>query len=277
MTARFKNSMDRVKRAAYHSRALDSEWKAILGSPDTQTYLCDRRHPGWFTVIAALGSSAREQFAENTLALELGEFAYQLRAALDGLMWDALTHIHGAEPASHEATRLEFPIVRTDAEFSKRGFHQFRFPQKLKEWLESVQPYKPDKEAGDPDRSLGLALEGIHNLARLDRHRRLRTVAALPMDASFIPITTPSGGTIIRLERLSCDLFSGQDELAKMKVECAGGITPYHVRLRANVTFEILFEGFDLYSGEGMGIQLQRFAKAVAHTIARFEAEFPPV
>lgn len=86
--------------------------------------------------------------------------------------------------------------------------------------------------------------------------------------------TTPPGGVIVAHEEIPCDLFSGQNKLARLKIECAGGLAPYQVRLNAKATFDIAVEDVELYNGEPLIFQLERFLQAVDRTINRFEAEF---
>ena len=277
MPERFKNSWNRLQRAAHHARAFAAEWDAIFDGEPLQPELREDK-AGWFTIVANFVPSAQERVLRNTLALELGELAYQLRAALDGLIWDTVTHMQGFEPPTDEANRLEFPILNGKVRhFDNCGLQKFPFPHRLKGWLESIQPGSLEKPIGDPDRGLKTTLEDVHNLARLDRHRRLRTIAAILADLSLSIETKPPGGKIVAHEALACDLLNGQNEIVRCRVECAGGLLPYNISLKAQIAFDISVEGVELYYGVNVMSQLNRFIRAVEHTIIRFEAELSEI
>ncbi|HMF54383.1 MAG TPA: hypothetical protein VK593_08535, partial [Edaphobacter sp.] len=234
------------------------------------------KYSGWFILSASIAPEIKERIQRNILSLELGELAYQLRAALDGLIWDAVTYSQGSEPPSNEANGLEFPILNGKKRgFKQCGLHKFPFPQKLKDWLESIQPDATEKAIGDPHRGLKATLEDIHNLARMDRHRRLRVIAAVPVLAKLVIETDPPGGIISDRIFSPCDLLSGQDEIARIRVECAGGLVPYNVRLKAQVAFDISVEDVELYDGKNISFQLERFLQAVMRVTERFSEEFP--
>jgi hypothetical protein len=155
------------------------------------------------------GQDTLRLIQSNTLALKLGEFAYQLRAALDGVIWDAITYRQGTEPPA-DANGIGFPILNGKVrDFDKCGFHKFPFPQNLADWLRSIQPGTADTPIGHPDRGMNNTLEDIHNVARFDRHRRLRLVAAVPGDPVVDVATMPPGATVIRHDWLNCDPLSG--------------------------------------------------------------------
>lgn len=274
MGARFKNSRNRVQRAADHAIAFADEWDIVLGNNTTRSKLRADETPGWWAIFGSLTPTAQERADRNILSLELGEFAYQLRAALDGLMWEVVTVKQGFEPPPDAASRLEFPILNgKNRDFKQCGFHKFPFPQQLSDWLESIQPDAAEKPVGDPDRGLKVTLEDIHNLASLDRHRRLRIIAALPKSMGVTPVTMPAGGRIVAHEWSPDDLFSGEKKLARLKIECPGGLIPYYVRLEAHVSIDISVEDIEMYEGKNLAVQLTRFVHAVHRAIDKFEEE----
>src|SRR5580658_215611 len=107
---KFKNSWRRLDRAADHLVAFNAELGAILGDNGISTISRHDKNSGWDIAAIALPEPVIERIRKNKLSLELGEYAYQLRAALDGLIWDAITlQQKGTEPAP-DANRVEFPI-----------------------------------------------------------------------------------------------------------------------------------------------------------------------
>lgn len=272
MEKRFKNSRARLDRAYLHFEAIQSEWNSILGNESAGPAIRQDKNSGWHILSANLTPDSIGKIASNQLSLEVGEMVYQLRAALDGLIWDVVTYMQGTEPPS-DANRLEFPI-RPIGEFKKCAFHKFPFPQKLIEWMETIQLGAAIKSADDPDYGLQATLEDIHDLARFDRHRRLRIVAVVPSTSSVEVETTPSGGSIVAHEWLDCDLFNGKYDFVRLKVLCPGGLIPYHLRIKTSLKFEVSVEDIQFYDGDDLGVQLGRFIKAVEHVIDRFDAEF---
>jgi hypothetical protein len=270
---RFKNSWSRLNRAAHHLAAFQAEWRSLF--PDNGPTIVIRydNDSGWFIANVSFDELFRERIRNNVLSLIIGEFAYQLRAALDGLIWDAITIEQGAEPPS-DANRLEFPILNGKIRiFKDCAFLKFPFPDKLKTWLESIQPDSTEKPEGHPDRGLANALEDIHNLARLDRHRRLRVVAGVPTQLKVGIVCNPSRKVIAR-ERIWCDILNDQYDFLRFQVESINGVPPRKLNLETHVTFEILFEDIEPFEDVPTGEQFGFFMEAVRYVIMRFEEEF---
>jgi hypothetical protein len=229
----------------------------------------------WYVASITADDAIRDRIRNATLPLILGEYAYQLRAALDGLIWDAITFTQGAEPPS-DANRLEFPILNGNVrDFKNCAFLTFPFPDKLKVWLESIQPGSAEKPLDDPDRGLANALEDVHNLARLDRHRRLRIIGAYPTQLHANIVFEPSEGfKAIGREGLPCNILGGEYDLLRFKVESATGITPRKIRIETGAKFEIFFEDLPPMDDTPSGEQLGMLGRAVQYVISRFEEEF---
>ena len=259
-----------------HLSAFRAEVSAIL-TDDSPPIVCRYdKDSGWFIAGFVLPDAMIERIRKNTLSLELGEYAYQLRAALDGLIWDAITlQQKGTEPPAN-ANRVEFPI--TDGKtriFKDCGFQKFPFPDQLKTWLESIQLNAADKPEGDPDRGISTAISDIHDLARFDRHRRLRVVAAVPTGLQFVVDTGELLSGIIAQERIDCDLLGGQYEFLRFQLETRDNAPIRKFTLETDVTFEILLEDIEPFEGINTGPQLDMLVNAVENIIARFEKEFP--
>ncbi|MEI9980124.1 MAG: hypothetical protein WDN23_14205 [Edaphobacter sp.] len=272
LETRFKNSWARLNRAVDHASVIAKEWASFgeSGFPTVARYDHDS---GWF--IASISPGTPFGTAKQTaLALELGEYAYQLRAALDGLIWDAITFTQGTEPPA-DANRLEFPIMNgRDRDFKKCAFHKFPFPGKLRDWIESIQPDAAEKSEGDPDRGLRNTLQTIHNLARFDRHRRLRLVAVAVHAVDFKVISEPPCRVTDHEIIETFDLFDGHYEYLRFRASTADGNVPTNARLESNVALEIVFEDIEMYDLGRIGDELKRFGQAVRHVIIRFEEEF---
>jgi hypothetical protein len=180
----------------------------------------------------------------------------------------------GAEPPA-DARRIEFPILNgKERNFDKCGFLRYPFPDNLKTWLQAIQPDTAEKPEGDPDRGLNVTLADLHDLARMDRHRRLRILIIVPTKLSFRFETDPPSRIIARERIDTFDLFSSQLEFLRFKVETADGAMVKKGNLQTDLTFDILSEGITPYENQGTGIQMVRFMAAVERVIERFEEEF---
>ncbi len=272
---RFKNSWSRIDRAAEHIAAFQTEWSRVAQAARSTVVRYDK-DSGWYVASLAADEAIRDSIRGTTLPLILGEYAYQLRAALDGLIWDAVTFEQkGTEPPAN-TNSLYFPVLNgKDRDFKKCGFHKFPFPDKLKTWLESIQPDSTEKPVDHPDRGLAGALEDVHNLARFDRHRRLRCIASFPtklyVNVVFYP---PEGFREVDMEGLPCNLLGDEYDLLRFKVESVTGTLPRKVRIKTGAKFEIFFEDLATYKDMPSGQRLGNLAEAVTYVINRFEDEF---
>jgi hypothetical protein len=262
-----------------HRRAFENEWASLFEGEQTISLTADNKHSGWWTVSLTLTPESIAKIESNQLSFTLGEFAYQLRAALDGLIWDAVTYTQGAEPSPNAKglSRLEFPLSTEwkAKDVDKHCFHGFPFPQNLIDWMRTIQPGTADKPIGHPDFGLQNTLKDIHDLARLDRHRRLRVVSLLPITQRIdILETEPPGGGAVAHEWLGCNPLDGKYEVVRFKVVCPGGLFPYKVGLKPDLSFSVFAEDVEPYEGADIGVQLDRFIGAVRRVIDRFNEEF---
>jgi hypothetical protein len=141
--------------------------------------------------------------------------------------------------------------------------------------MRTIQPGTADKPVGHPERGLQNTLEDIHNLARYDRHRRLRVMSMLPVDQVMdILATKPPGGKGCAHEWLQCDPLNGKYDVLRFQVVCPGGLFPYEVCVEPHLAFTVFAEDVAPYEGQNLGIQLDRFIGAVKYVIGRFEEEF---
>lgn len=272
---RFKNSSIRLSRATDHLAAFQLEWNRLAKNRFGSIVKYDE-DSGWYIASLTADEDVRCAVRTTSLPLILGEFAYQLRAALDGLIWDAITFMqNGTEPPA-DANRLEFPVLNGKIrDFDNCGFHKFPFPHKLKTWLQSIQPNSAGKPLDHPERGLAEALEDVHNLARLDRHRRLRIVASyateLFADFVFVPA---HGFKIGATEGLPCNILGDKYDLMRFKVESISGNRPEKIRIVTNAKFEIVFEDISAVKDAPSGTRLGQLCDAVGYVIDRFEKEF---
>lgn len=275
MANRFKNSLSRLERARHHLAAFKTEWDRLLAQNRFGSAVRRDDDSGWYIASITSDNVTRHAISNTTLPLILGEYAYQLRAALDGLIWDAITFMQGTEPPA-DANRLEFPILNGKRrDFEKCAFHKFSFPNKLADWMKSIQPGSAEKPLGDPDRGLANALEDVHNLARFDRHRRLRIIAAFPTELyANIVFDPPIGFKAIDREGLPCNILGDEYDLLRFKIQSPTGLPPKKIRIETGAKFEIFFEDIPRLNDTPSGEHLVMLVDAVHHVISRFEEEF---
>lgn len=262
-----------------HLVAFKVEWERVFADCGLATVARYDEDSGWYIARLEVPPATVERFENNTLSLELGEYAYQLRSALDGLIWDAITFTQGAEPPA-DANGVYFPvfippITNRSKKFKDSAFLKYPFSEQLKIWLESIQPYQAVKAEGHPDRGIETALWDINDLARLDRHRRLRLVAAVPTTLRW-GIVSAVENRIVARERIdTCDLFSGHYEFLRFKVETSSGAELREFTLKTEMAFEALLEDIEPFgNGMDMGSQLYTYIQAVEYIIGRFEEQF---
>jgi hypothetical protein len=111
----FKGARDRIKRAETHSAAFAQAWNALR---DAEFYepVCHIDTDGTGTIrCLPIAGVFPEDFP-----MMLGEILYQLRAALDNLIYDAAILDTGSNPPKNPRS-LEFPIYKTKTAFDKNA------------------------------------------------------------------------------------------------------------------------------------------------------------
>lgn len=216
---------------------------------------------------------------ENSLALELGEFFYQLRAALDAAIWEGVSISEGAEPTTH-TDRLEFPICSDSKsstgkeKFEKAAIHKVKFSEELRDWMATIQPYSAMKPVNHPDCGLSVTLECLHNCARKDRHRRLHVTAAVAERIDWEFIDLPPGVHVGLVEPVPADFLKGDDVFLRFRLEGALIEPTIKPKLATTLQIDIAVDEIPKWSDEGFWVELKRFGVAVEHVIDRFESVY---
>ncbi len=272
---KFKTSSLRLGRATEHLAAFQAEWDRLAKNRWKSVVRYDK-DSGWYTAsLAPADDSVLVTIRNTPLPLIVGEFAYQLRAALDGLMWDAITVMqNGVEPPAN-AKDIYFPILSIkNAKFDDCGFNRFSFPDKLKAWLKAIQLNSTQKPLDYPE-GLIEALEDINNLSRMDTHRRLRLIASMPTQLFAEFETVPAEGfTILGKEGLPCNILGDEYDLLRFKVESVTGKQPEKIRIITGTKFEVFFEDIPPVKDAPSGTRLGHLCDAVGYVIGLFESEF---
>jgi len=262
----FEDSWKRIDRSRVHAEAL---WNEVgrLFPKDGYTVRAEQESEGTWTLSAVFNSPT----GDNCIAFELGEFFYQLRAALDAAVWKAVWILDGSEPPA-KANRLEFPIYATQQQFDAAAIHKFNFPQELREWLSAVQPYSADKPVGDPDLGLNVTLERLHNCARKDRHRRLHVFACVGEAVAFDFLPLGPGCSVTFVQPLEADFLKGKNVFLRFGVAGAG--PDFKIKLATDLKVDIAIEDIPVWPGSTFGEELRRFGLATEYVINRFDLAF---
>ena len=273
MAPLFEDSWKRIKRAKVHAEAF---WDEVLRMfpKDGYTVNLDKENERTWIVTAVFKTVPDDE----VLSLELGEFFYQLRAALDALIWKAVWITQGSEPPP-DANRLEFPIYsdpKGQKKFDSAAIHDFPFPQELKDWLRTIQPYSTEKPVGDPDRGLGSTLQTLHDCARKDRHRRLHVAAAVASIVEYDFLDGfPEGVTVGSAEILPADFLKGKNAFLRLELSSQAATFPSFQRhLATALKVDISVDEITNWTIEGFPDEIVRFGGATEHVISRFEECF---
>ena len=158
------------------------------------------------------------------LGVVVGEWLYNLRSALDYLIWATAAHETGVIPPPDEG-QTQYPIYDNEAEWKNNLYRLKHLAEHHREMLKIMQPFNSDPDAN--------YLGWINRLARIDRHRHLSHMTG------YLAILNPVFGvpegcttTLQWGERLIRD---GKADVARLVV------TPWH-------------EGMDVHMNPRMGI-----------------------
>jgi hypothetical protein len=176
---RFESSWRRVDRAAEHRREAAAVWNRYLDRHPFETNLV---HEGGGTYAMYV-----EQ-AEPTppeMAVLIGEWAYNLRAALDYAVYETAVIASRRRPPMG-AGELQFPVYESKEAFDRSRWRLRALRDHHVELLEHMQPFRHP----EPDTS---ALRWLNRVAREDRHRQLSVFTAYAAELKpQIALTTGS-------------------------------------------------------------------------------------
>ncbi len=208
----FETCRQRIYRAKTHSEAFAKFWSGI--EPDEL----------YSTIISVDSDGAggiwiepRLESLPETLALELGEFLYQLRGALDACVYAAAILESGHDPPPDEKN-LEFPICDSPDDFKKAGWKIRPLTKKRRDIIEAVQPYNaPALEPELRVRNIHRTLAILNDWARKDRHRKLHLVGSWASHASP-KLRVPSGVQIVSLSASGDGFLEHQSKVTSFQL-----------------------------------------------------------
>lgn len=260
----FKDSWKRIERAIAHGDAFKAEWQRVV---DPNLYATSiEMNSDWTSGIA---KAVARSPPENDMALELGEFFYQLRAALDAAVYQIAVFEQGIDPPANE-DRIEFPINHKPSGFENSAVNKGPFPKELRNWIEKIQPYNANQTANTQYSTLNAALTILHDCARKDRHRRLHVVAAVPTGGT-VGFSYSPGVKITNFKSLPVNFLNGESIFLSFGVEgiCREGSAK--IQLNTNIIVEVSIDEIAIPAGGNLGVQLERLVEATRFVLTNLE------
>lgn len=200
----FDSCWARLDRAAEHAAEFGAQWGSFIAG-----------HPyRLFVDIDDYGSGVvgvrRDRSLPPSLPLLVGEFLYQLRAALDNCLYEVAL-IHSGEDPPPGATQLQFPIYTTPAAWTSNLYRLKHLSDEHRQMLERIQPYQARHKALN---CLGI----LNDLARIDRHRTVHLVGACVVEGR-LAVEAPPGSTITAVQRVQRPVIDDEAPLATFVIQ----------------------------------------------------------
>lgn len=230
---RFQGCWKRIERAEAHGNAFAKICNSIVDDPNSYHAIVRVNDDGTGTIQIAPRHS---DVLMSNASLELGEMLYQLRAALDGSVYECAVSKSGKTPPPEE-NKLEFPVCSSPRNFHNAARKIAPLSQKQRDIIQSVQPYNVGPSALDHKgwsirRSLGI----LSDWARIDRHRRLHFVGTWASQAEPI-LHLPDGGSIVHFTPTASGLLEHESQRAVFRL--TGWIPGMRVEAKPNILIKI--------------------------------------
>jgi hypothetical protein len=264
----FQECWERVERAEAHAKAVVDACEALLGDKAYKVVPQMRNQRDGEIVI-------RPTFAvDNQLSFRLGEFFYQLRAALDSTMWKAYEILGFSDPSTDEK-HLYFPIHTGKAKsFDNATFQGVNLPQELSAWLRSIQPCFAHEHAPDSDMAImAETLRVINDCATFDRHRKLHLIGGYVSLSSAKVRVTPPAEVIDTRAITTGDYFKNEFVVAEFTVE--GLTSGTEIAGEGQFAITVSVDQIPKSMGDFLGVQLHTMSNNTKVVIQKFDSLIP--
>lgn len=145
--------------------------------------------------------------APPELAVTTGEWLYNVRSALDYVMWATAAHETGTVPPPNEG-QIQYPIYDTEDAWARNLYRLKHLAEHHRSMLKLMQPFNSNLDAN--------YLGWINRLARIDRHRHLNHVTAYL--AVIEPVISVPNGCTVTLHWGERVLHEGKADVARLVV-----------------------------------------------------------
>ena len=210
--------------------------------------------------------AGKDAVSPNDFSLELGEFFYQLRAALDGAVYQATVIEHGSDPPPDE-NRIEFPLYPSPDKFNNSAANKGPLPNDFKSWFQSIQPYTVGKPPYAGDTLLAYRLKTLHDCARKDRHRRLHVLAVVPTEVNW-EFEGLGDVVITSIHPLPANFLEDECEFLRFQTSAP---PPKGVKLKTDISVEIGVAEIPGVVGNRLFEELAAILNSVGHAVNQFE------
>jgi len=247
--ASLDNPFARLRRAREHCNALHEMAQAFTET-DPYSFTIEREDD-WDIVSVHIHHQPPIE-----LGVLFGDFLHNLRAALDNLAWQ-LVLLNGNRPTRQTA----FPVAQDQRAFDSHASRQLAgMTAQHQKRIAELQPFAEQVGNG------GHALDLIHEMARIDRHRIVHPVLMGPAktDVPFILRREPINTDVFiegRVTAANNALLDGA-EVARFRTSTPGDQPP--VEIKADLLVEIAFgeRGLRLFALPTVGIEIGAVVKA---------------
>jgi hypothetical protein len=232
MAEPFDVCWERIARADTHRDAIATAWNAFIEeeSHATSSYV-NPDGTGAILVRQLLP-------LPSVIALELGEFLYQLRAALDAAIYEIACVNSEIRPPADERS-LEFPICTEPETFKDSKRRIAPLTDQQRSIVEGIQPYAvvpgltPYELTFSYNRCIGI----LNDWARKDRHRKLHIVVS--QGANVRPMIIIPDGTTLEDFVVTREIFMLTDESEIATFRIHGWKAGMKMNTNPNLTFDV--------------------------------------
>lgn len=202
---RFEGCFARLDRAREHRDEFGAEWARYLdGLPAEMTYEVGDNGRGRISII-------RHEPPPHRLSLLIGEFLYELRAALDNCLYEVAVQHSGQDPPRGQAV-LQFPIYDTPKAWTSNLYRLKHLSDEHREMLERIQPYQAERQDLN-------CMRILNRLARSDRHRTLHVVGSIVAEGALL-VEAPPGSRVTEQHKANGVVVTeGTTEIASFVIE----------------------------------------------------------
>lgn len=201
----------RLERAKVHQREFGKVWNSFISQDDPYVPIVTVDDHGEGVIYI----DPDEALPREELALQFGEMLYQLRAALDSLVYEVAILDSGEDPPP-DAENLEFPIRTSEESFDNAAWKFRPLSDQHSFMVKSIQPYDVGERA-EGERLAAQTLHELHDLARKDRHRGIRVIASWISNKNP-QIDLPAGCSLEWLKVTPDGVLEDEGEVARFKV-----------------------------------------------------------
>ena len=260
--SQFDQIFARLDRANVHGQAAINFWLDLF-KDNPSSAIVDEQGYGVAVISAVFSKPLGDSIP---ISIELGEFLYQLRAALDSAVFELASHLRRPAPPIKES-RLYFPIFEKASYFESSSFNANFFPNEMKSWVESIQPYNTEVLSDLKQKSLSQWLFILHQMCNIDKHRRLHLAAIWPGKELIGSLSLPEGSDSVRIEGIQSNFLEGKFEFLRLEVKNPISGPRGRIHVKTTFTPQITIEGIPL---ENPWDGIESMSQAVRYAVERF-------